>query len=84
MGNIVLLFVCLAIGMALRKSGRAPADAHVALNMFIIHVSLPAVTLLQVHKIVLQPALAYSIAMPWLLFAAVTRRGAGRPSHRAR
>jgi hypothetical protein len=69
MGNIVLLFACLAIGMTLRKSGRVPENTHVALNAFIIHVSLPALTLLQVHRIVLQPDLAYSIAMPWLLFA---------------
>lgn len=69
MGNIVLLFACLAIGMALRKSGRVPENAHMALNAFIIHVSLPALTLLQVHRIVLQPDLAYSVAMPWLLFA---------------
>jgi malate permease and related proteins len=69
MGNIILLFACLAIGMALRKSGRVPDDAHSALNAFIIHVSLPALTLLLIHRIVLAPDLAYSVAMPWLLFA---------------
>jgi hypothetical protein len=69
MGNIVLLFVCLVIGMLLRQSGRAPENAHLTINAFIIHVSLPALTLLQVHRIALQPDLAYSIAMPWLLFA---------------
>ena len=69
MGNIVLLFACLAIGMALRKSGRAPDNAHTSLNAFIIHVSLPALTLLQIHRIALAPDLIYSVAMPWLLFA---------------
>jgi hypothetical protein len=69
MGNIILLFVCLAIGMALRKYGRVPENAHTTLNAFIIHVSLPALTLLQIHRIVLQPALLYSVAMPWMLFA---------------
>ncbi len=68
MGNIVLLFACLVIGVALRKSGRAPDNAHTSLNAFIIHVSLPAVTLLQIHKIALAPNLVYSVAMPWLLF----------------
>jgi malate permease and related proteins len=67
-GNIILLFACLVIGMLLRISGRAPENAHTALNAFIIHVSLPALTLLQVHRIAPQPALAYSVAMPWLLF----------------
>src|SRR6266446_7058627 len=69
MGNIVLLFVCLAMGMVLRKTGRAPDNAHTALNAFIIHVSLPALTLLQIHGIALQPELLYSVAMPWMLFA---------------
>jgi malate permease and related proteins len=68
-GNIILLFACLAIGMALRKSGRVPEDAHNAINAFIIHVSLPALTLLQIHRIDLRSDLAYSVAMPWLLFA---------------
>ncbi len=55
MGNIVLLFACLAIGMILRKSGRVPDNAHTSLNAFIIHVSLPALTLLQIHRIALAP-----------------------------
>jgi predicted permease len=70
MSNIILLFACMAIGMGLRRSGRVSDDAHVAINTFIIYVSLPALTLLQVHGIKFQPALAYAVAMPWLLFAA--------------
>lgn len=69
MGNIVLLFACLVIGMILRKSGRVPDNAHTSLNAFIIHVSLPAVTLLEIHRIALASDLVYSVAMPWLLFA---------------
>jgi malate permease and related proteins len=69
MSNIILLFVCMAVGMELRRSGRVPENAHVTINTFIIYISLPALTLLQVHGIKLQPALAYAIAMPWLLFA---------------
>jgi len=36
MSNIVLLFVCLAIGVLIRKFGRFPDNSHVALNSFII------------------------------------------------
>jgi hypothetical protein len=32
MGNIILLFACLAIGMALRKYGRVPENAHTTLS----------------------------------------------------
>jgi predicted permease len=70
MDNIVMLFACLAIGMALRWSGRAPENAHSAINVFIIHVSLPALTLVQIHAVRLDPALFYAVLMPWLLFLA--------------
>ena len=70
MDNIIMRFVCLAVGMALRKSGRLPDNAHTSINGFIIHVSLPALTLLQIHSVTLDPALVYAALMPWLLFAA--------------
>ena len=70
MDNIVLLFACLAIGMALRASRRAPDNAPAALNAFIIHAALPALILGQVHAVRIEPALAYAAAMPWLVFAA--------------
>ena len=68
MSNIILLVLCMAAGMGLRRSDRVPDNAHVTINTFIIYISLPALTLLQVHGIKLQSALAYAIAMPWLLF----------------
>jgi malate permease and related proteins len=70
MSNIILLFVCLAIGMLLRKFRSAPENAHVAINVFIIYVSLPALTVVQLHGVQLQPSLLYAVAMPWLLFLA--------------
>jgi len=68
MSNIVLLFLCMLIGIALRRYGRVPDNAHAAINGFVINVSLPALTLLQIHGIKLHSTLAYAIAMPWLLF----------------
>jgi malate permease and related proteins len=68
MSNIVLLFVCMLIGMALRRYGRVPENAPAAINGFIVNVSLPALTLLQIHRIEPHATLAYAVAMPWLLF----------------
>ena len=65
-----MLFLCLAVGMGLRFFGRVPDNAHVGINAFVIHVSLPALTLLQIHAVQLDPALFYAVLMPWLLFAA--------------
>jgi malate permease and related proteins len=67
--NIILLFACLALGLVLGWSKRFPEGAHLALNAFILHVSLPALILLQVHAIHLRPDLLYSVAMPWVLFS---------------
>jgi malate permease and related proteins len=49
-------------------SRRMPENAHVVLNAFIIHVSLPALIIYQIHHVILQPALVFSALMPWLLF----------------
>jgi predicted permease len=54
--------------MLLRKSGRLPANAHASLNGFIIHVSLPALTLASVHRLTLDMALLAPAAMAWIMF----------------
>jgi malate permease and related proteins len=72
MSNILLLFVCLAAGVALRASGRVPDNAHQAINGVIINIALPALTLLQIHGIRLHRDLLFPILMPWLMFAGVS------------
>ena len=49
MSNLLMLAICLAAGLVLRRSGRAPHDAHLAIKAVIIHVSLPALTLRYLH-----------------------------------
>src|SRR5215813_3671279 len=70
MSNVILLFLCLLIGMALRATGRLPENAHGVLNTFIVYISLPALILVHVHSVSLGPGLLYAVAMPWLLFGA--------------
>ncbi len=68
MVNLVLLVVCLLAGLLLGRTGRFPAGTPAALNTFIIHVSLPALAVLHVHGIRLEPALLFPASMAWLLF----------------
>jgi predicted permease len=68
MDNIVMLFACLAPGIALRRSKQVPDNANTSINAFIIHVSLPALTLLQVRAVRLDPTLLHPVFMPWPLF----------------
>ena len=69
MANIAILVICLLLGMIMRKTRRAPDNAHVSLNAFIIHIALPALILAQIHGVDLRPELLLPVSMPWLLFA---------------
>jgi hypothetical protein len=68
MNNIALLILCFGLGIALRVSGRLPAGAPAALNGFVINVALPALTIVTVQGLSLQPQLALAALMPWMLF----------------
>lgn len=70
MVNVGLLPICMIFGMLLRRSGQMKTDTPTTLNAFIIHVSLPAVTLLHVHGLVLDKALVFPVSMAWILFGA--------------
>ncbi len=68
MQNIILLLLCFAIGIALRRFNRVPDNAHISLNAFIIHVAFPALILSQVHGLQLNSRLFASVLMPWIMF----------------
>ena len=68
MTNIITLFVCLIAGMVFRYGRRMPDNAHIVLNGFIIHLSLPALILGQLHGVRLTSDLLLPVLMPWLLF----------------
>ena len=69
MSDIVLLLLCFGLGILLRTSGRLPAGAPAALNGFVVNVSLPALTVVTVQGLSLQPQVALAALMPWMLFA---------------
>ena len=68
MANIILLAICLLAGIGLKKTGRFPAATPAALNGFIIHISLPALTILHIHNLALDSSLLLTTGMAWLLF----------------
>ncbi|MDD2850913.1 MAG: AEC family transporter [Desulfuromonadaceae bacterium] len=68
MANIILLAVCLLSGIGLNRTGRFPATTAASLNGFIIHISLPALTILHIHTMKLDSSLALTAGMAWLLF----------------
>lgn len=69
LNNIALLLLCFGLGIALCASGRLPAAAPAALNGFVVNVSLPALTVVTIQGLSLQPQVAIAALMPWMLFA---------------
>ncbi len=68
MNNLLLLILCFAAGMLLRRFRRMPDNAPATLNSFIIHVSLPALTLLYIHELHISGDIVLIAAMAWLVF----------------
>jgi len=68
MSNLLLLILCFIAGVLLRRLKRMPDNAPATLNSFIIHVSLPALTLLYVHELKISGDVVLVAAMAWLVF----------------
>lgn len=68
MQNLLLLMGCLIAGMLLRHSGRVAEGGHGVINVVIIHLSLPALTLRHLHGVHIGAESLAPVVMPWLLF----------------
>lgn len=68
MDSIILLFLCLILGFALQFVGTFPKNAHLTLNQFVIHVSLPALALYYIPKVQINTQLLYPLGIAWLGF----------------
>lgn len=66
MSNIILLFLCLFLGFFLRKTKLFPENGHLALNSFVINISLSALSLYYIPKIVLNFQVLFPVMVPWL------------------
>jgi predicted permease len=66
--NLILLILCFIAGMVLRRLRRMPDNAPATLNSFIIHVSLPALTLLYIHELHFSGDVLLVALMAWIVF----------------
>jgi predicted permease len=69
MHHLLILLLCLAAGVLLRRAGRVPDNAHAALNAVIVQLALPALTLRTLHGFTFDASHLWPVLMPWLLFA---------------
>src|ERR1700688_498445 len=68
MNNYLLLGACFLLGILLRRLGRLPDNAAASLNGFVVHISLPALTLTYVHGLKLDTDLILPALMAWVMF----------------
>lgn len=68
MDSILLIFVCLAAGVGLRRVPLFPPNTHITLNQFVIWISLPAVALYYIPKIRISAELLYPLGIAWIGF----------------
>lgn len=72
MSNLILLFLCLFLGFFLRKTKLFPENGHLALNAFVINISLSALSLYYIPKITLSFEIVFPVAVAWLnIFLAI-------------
>ncbi len=68
MSSFILIFVCFALGIVFRKLRIFPDQSFTVLNRFVIYISLPALTLLLVHRLEFSGGTLYPISMAWIHF----------------
>jgi malate permease and related proteins len=68
MTNLTLLFVCLLIGIILRRVEIFQKNAFLVLNSFIIYVCMPALNLLYTTEIHFERSLLFPFLMPYTIF----------------
>lgn len=70
--QLILLFVCLIMGVLLRRTGQFPSNTPHVLNAFIIWVSFPALVLVQIPRLldrtVWSAEILVPVSMPWIHF----------------
>lgn len=69
MENFILTIAFLFIGMGIRRLPRFPQETSQVLNLFVIHVSLPALILLKVPQLTFSRDILTPVMMPWVMLA---------------
>jgi len=68
MTNLILFVFCFIAGILLHRFKRMPVNTPAVLNSFIMHVSMPALTLQYIHELKLSGDVVLMVAMAWVFF----------------
>lgn len=68
MDSIILLFLCLFLGILIRRLSNFPPNTHTVLNQYILYIALPAMALFYMPEIKVSWSLIYPAAVAWIGF----------------
>ncbi len=68
MPALLLLFACLALGVAVGRFARPPAGLAQSLNWWVLNIALPALVLALMPRVRFDPQLWFPVAAMWLVF----------------
>ncbi len=66
LSNLILLFVCLFIGIFLKKAKAIPENFHTSLNAFVIYISLSALSFYYISKVHISSKVLFPMAVSWI------------------
>jgi len=66
LSNLILIFICLILGIVLKRAKIVPENFHSSLNAFVINISLSAFSLYYISKIELNSSVIFPALVPWI------------------
>lgn len=68
MSNFLLILICIACGMAIKRSNMLPENSHKSINIFIIYLALPSVSFKYLPYIKWNPELLLLVLSPVIVW----------------
>lgn len=69
MENILLIFICMLLGLLLKRVKDFPVLSYKTLNQFVIYIALPSIALYYIPKLEISSKLLFPLGVAWLGFA---------------
>jgi len=65
--NFIIILCLIVLGVLLKKSKQFPENTSQVLNLFVIYVSLPALVMINVPRLVFSSSLWVTVITPWVI-----------------
>lgn len=66
--NFSIIFIAIIAGVLIRRYKLLPENSHKVVNLWVISVALPAISLRYIPKLEWDPDMIFLLSIPWVLF----------------